>query len=228
METTRIQKVGLSLATIGAATYALFSTSPSNAATAYIHDQSSCSGLTSSACITAQRLITGSTGDSFWGKFTIPDTIASGQKVTGGAYTGQASITFYGKPTSSGFSTSSSTGTYTNWAYNDQTNSIFFYGSQDSLQLNLAGPLVQGGGWMQISSANWCTNNSSNNGYNASTTCSGAVGFGTFGATSYIRVPSPSIVLGLTPFAILFTARQRRHRRNANTIRPSASTNQAC
>ena len=227
METTRIQKAGLSLATIGAATYALLSASPSNAATAYFHDQSSCSGLTSSQCISTQRLITGSTGNSFWGQFTIPNTITSGQEVTGAAYTGLASITVSGKPTTQGFS-NSSTATYTNWAYNDQSNSIFFYGSTDSLQLNLSGPLVQGGGWMQISSANWCTNNSSNNGYNATTTCSGAVGFGTFGATSYIRVPSPSIVLGLTPFAILFTARQRRHRRNANTIRPTASTNQAC
>ena len=223
METTRIQKAGLSLATIGAATYALLSASPSNAATAYFHDQGSCSGLTSSQCISAQRLIMGSTGDSFWGQFTIPDTITSGQEVTGGVYTGQANITFSGKPTTSGFS-NSATGTYTNWAYNASTNSLFFYGSTDSLQLTLTGGLIQGGGWMQISSANWCNNNS----YSASTTCSGGVGFGTFGATSYIRVPSPSIVLGLTPFAILFTARQRRHRRNANTIRPTASTNQAC
>lgn len=207
---SRFQQIALPLVLSGTFAATTLSSNPSKAATAYLFDRTSCSGLSASQCTTAQREITTSSGDTFWGYFDVPDTssVASGVEFTGGTYTG-ASISYTGKPTSGSGYTGSSSGTYTSWAYNASSNTLFFYGGtgSDSLRLTISGGLVQDGGWMQITAADWCSNNSYSG---ASSTCSNTTTLGSLSSISYIRVPSPSLLLGILPFAMLLASRRRK------------------
>ena len=193
---------------------AAFST-PAKAATAYFFVPSS-TGYS--------RLVTDGT-DSFWGTFDFPNNISNGTALgdTSGSI---ANITYSGKPSQSGGSgstsnsrwASSTTGTYNSWSYNAANNFLYFYSTsgQDSLRLTIENGLVGGGGWMKITGIAWCQQDAPS-GTNTACTSQASWGSITGGGIAYIRVPSPALIAGLGPFALLLLARKRKGSKKAST-----------
>ena len=187
----------------------VFTHAPAKAATAYFYYETSAAGANN-------RLITstgGTTvGDSLWGTFEVPDSIAEGSEVGNSTFTftGAANISYSGKPTSGSGYGGSAANTYTRWAYNQNTDNLFFFGTggqiRDSLRLSLAGGLIQGGN-MRVTGIDWCSTDSHSGG---STSCSSSLSWTLGNGATFIRVPSPAIAAGVAPFLLLVIARRKR------------------
>lgn len=188
----------------------LLAEKPAKAATGYFFLPSS-TGYT--------RLITDGTR-SFWGTFDFPNNIANGIEV-GQTSNNTANISFSGKNTDSRSNrndrwSNNPSGTYNRWAYNNVNNWLTFYNSNsnsDSLRLILDGAGLTGsGGWIKINTISFCRDDSATA---SNTTCTGAANFGplTGNAIAYIRVPSPSLFLGLTPFAVILATRFKKFKK---------------
>jgi hypothetical protein len=127
---------------------------------------------------------------------------------------------------STSYSTLSSPGSYDRWYYDSTNNFLYFYsslgtssatgsssGNTDSLQLTLNTSGNQGlynfDGWNSVSSIKWCSNNTQSSG-TGNSGCSNAQtwSFSSANALAFIRVPSPSLLLGLIPFLALVAKRK--------------------
>ena len=137
---------------------------------------------------------------------------------------------------SSSFTSLTDPGYYNAWYYDSGSNYLYFYntsgvsgatgnstGNTDSLRLTLNTTnntgLYNFDGWNSVSAISWCSNNTQSS---TSSGCSDARAwtFSSANALAYIRVPSPSLALGLLPFLALIARRR-------NGLRFSFSTKQA-